>query len=131
MRASLSVEAVGYEGEGDPFEAAMTAVYSEKVLTEDDVVTFAVGVNDGSVGGDDSGVSDRNRAEFIDEPKEAPIVFYTREELEAIADKEGIPGLRSIGDRLDVKATSITVLMDKILTQQDLERSKPVLTARK
>jgi hypothetical protein len=40
---------------------------------------------------------------------------YTQEELEALADKEGITGLRAIGDSLNVKDTSIKGLIGSIL----------------
>lgn len=39
---------------------------------------------------------------------------YTREDLEAIADKDGIQGLRAIGDKIGAKATSIRKLIDEI-----------------
>ena len=51
-----------------------------------------------------------------DEPEERKI--YTREELEAVADDSGIRGLREIGDPLNVKATSLTTLIDLILKAQ-------------
>ena len=40
---------------------------------------------------------------------------YTREDLEEIADKKDINGLRDIAEPLSVKATSITKLIDDIL----------------
>jgi hypothetical protein len=40
---------------------------------------------------------------------------YTREQLEAIADAQGVKGLREIGDSLDIKAKSIEGLIDGIL----------------
>jgi len=43
---------------------------------------------------------------------------HTRETLEAIADKEGIKGLREIADPLGVKSTSIVPLIDAILEKQ-------------
>jgi hypothetical protein len=43
---------------------------------------------------------------------------YTREELEVIADKDGIKGLRAISDKLNVKDSSIPGLMDKIIQAQ-------------
>jgi hypothetical protein len=57
--------------------------------------------------------------------KEAPVVGYTREELEQIADKSGITGLREIGDKFDVKATSISKLIAAILDAQ----ARQVVTA--
>ena len=45
----------------------------------------------------------------------APSKQYTKEELEAIADKEGIAGLRKIGNDLDVRGTSIASLIEGIL----------------
>lgn len=51
---------------------------------------------------------------------EAPVEQkkWTREELEAIADKDGIRGLRVIGTPLNAKNTSIHKLIDEILTAQ-------------
>jgi len=43
---------------------------------------------------------------------------YTQEELEGVADKEGIAGLREIGDALGVKNTSIAGLIEGILAAQ-------------
>lgn len=42
----------------------------------------------------------------------------TREALEALADKEGIAGLREIADPLGVKAVSVVGLIDAILQAQ-------------
>lgn len=39
---------------------------------------------------------------------------WTQEQLEGIADKEGIAGLRALGDPLDIKARSITELMEAL-----------------
>jgi hypothetical protein len=41
--------------------------------------------------------------------------IYTRAQLEAIADKKGIDGLRSIGEAKGVKGKSVVELIDKIL----------------
>jgi hypothetical protein len=43
---------------------------------------------------------------------------YTRESLEAIADKDGIAGLRAIGDKLGVKGRGIIELITEILRAQ-------------
>ncbi|MEO9387050.1 MULTISPECIES: hypothetical protein [Chromobacterium] len=43
---------------------------------------------------------------------------YTREGLEAVADKQGIKGLREIGNAMGVKATSVAELIDGILKAQ-------------
>lgn len=43
---------------------------------------------------------------------------YTREQLESIADKEGIAGLRKIGDALNLKGTSVAKLIDAILANR-------------
>jgi hypothetical protein len=48
----------------------------------------------------------------------APAVLYTKEQLEAIADKEGIAGLREIGTPLNVRATSISKLIQEIMEAQ-------------
>jgi hypothetical protein len=43
---------------------------------------------------------------------------YGRAELEDIADKQGIKGLRAIGDAIGVKNNSVTGLIDDILAKQ-------------
>jgi hypothetical protein len=47
-----------------------------------------------------------------------PVKAYTREELEAIADRDGIEGLRPIGNSLHVKSNSIVKLIEAILRAQ-------------
>lgn len=44
---------------------------------------------------------------------------YTKEELEEIADKDGIKGLREVGDTLGVRGRAIPELIDDILTAQE------------
>ena len=52
-------------------------------------------------------------------PEEAePVEKYSREQLEAIADKDGIAGLRQVGERLNVRDKSIVGLIDGILRAQ-------------
>lgn len=46
------------------------------------------------------------------------IQMYTREELEAVADSEGIAGLRLIGGNIGVKAKGIVEMIDGILKAQ-------------
>lgn len=48
----------------------------------------------------------------------APSVIYTKEQLEAIADKQGIAGVRGISDALNVRGTSISKLIAGILAAQ-------------
>ena len=48
----------------------------------------------------------------------APATVYTKEQLEAIADKQGIAGLRAIGEQMGVRATSISKLIREILEAQ-------------
>jgi len=55
------------------------------------------------------------------QPSTAPTAVtkqYDRADLEAIADKDGIKGLRAIGDSLGVKNNSVTGLIDEILAKQ-------------
>lgn len=47
-----------------------------------------------------------------------PVVSYTREELEAIADSTGLKGLRKVGDGLGIKGKSIPELIKRILNKQ-------------
>ena len=49
---------------------------------------------------------------------EPGVQIYTREELEAVADSEGIAGLRLIGGVMGVKAKGIVEMIDGILKAQ-------------
>lgn len=57
-----------------------------------------------------------NKAKNPEAPKVEKPAVWTRELLEAIADKDGIAGLRVISDPLGLKGTSIKKLMDEILS---------------
>lgn len=50
-----------------------------------------------------------------DQQSEPPAATYTEDQLAAIADKEGIKGLRVIGDALGIKANSIKDMIAAIL----------------
>lgn len=55
----------------------------------------------------------------VEEVKETKtFVTYTREELEAIADKDGINGLRTIAEHYGIKGRSINELITEILRYQ-------------
>lgn len=64
-------------------------------------------------------------AEKVDEAV-APVALplYVEAELKAIADAKGIAGLRDIGDKLDVKDTSVRGLIAKILHAQANPKSE-------
>lgn len=51
-------------------------------------------------------------------PEQAAATLFTRDQLEAVADKHGISGLREIGDTLGVKSTSIAGLIKEIMDAQ-------------
>lgn len=64
----------------------------------------------------------------IDEPKKDDLAdaepevstdlqTYSRQQLEAVADKEGMRGLREIGDKFGAKGKSIPELIEKILNK--------------
>ena len=69
----------------------------------------------------------------IPEPEQAPAdsqtptddtagkTIYSREQLEALADKEGIAGLREVAETFGVKGTSIVGLIQEILDAQALK----------
>lgn len=59
--------------------------------------------------------------ESIGDRVNALLSSYTRESLEAIADKEGIAGLRAIGERYGVKGRGIGELIAEILAAQAKE----------
>ncbi|MDO1521881.1 hypothetical protein Q2T75_23695 [Klebsiella variicola] len=82
------------------------------------------GVDDSEFIGDAGGwVTDK---EYAAEPVtnlvrgtvEPGVQIYTREELEAVADSEGIAGLRLIGGVMGVKAKGIVEMIDGILKAQ-------------
>jgi len=55
---------------------------------------------------------------LIAELMSEPLKQYSKEELEGVADKGGIAALREIGDKLEVKGTSIAKLIELILEKQ-------------
>ena len=54
----------------------------------------------------------------IPRTKPKPVQRFTREELESIADCEGIAGLRQIGNQIGVKAKGIVEMIEGILKAQ-------------
>ena len=58
-------------------------------------------------------------------------VGYTKEQLEAIADKSGIAGLRVIGDPIGAKATGVAKLIQAILQMQRNQAIQPSETENK
>jgi hypothetical protein len=109
----ISCEVVGRESES-ALEIADRAV-GVFLDAPAPIVRYATAVENGMVddrmGGDDAGT------QVPDETREKKIVWI-KEALEAIADKDGINGLRDIGDEFNVKARSITDLIDAILAAQ-------------
>lgn len=57
--------------------------------------------------------------------KEPAPAKHTREQLEAVAESEGIKGLRRLAAPLGVKGTAIDGLIEGILTAQDQEAESP------
>lgn len=47
-----------------------------------------------------------------------PVVVYTREQLEQLADSKGIKGLREVGDKVGVRGSDIKKLINAILAAQ-------------
>jgi len=60
-------------------------------------------------------------------PGVQPSLNFTREDLEALADKEGITGLRNIGSQHGVKGRSIADIIDELMAIQ--AAAKPVVQA--
>jgi hypothetical protein len=71
---------------------------------------------------EDAKLADKSEAAFVgvDEkiPQTVVVEKYTKEELEAIADSEGISGLRALAEPLGIKDTSIKGLIASILNKQ-------------
>ncbi|CCG43286.1 hypothetical protein [Magnetospirillum molischianum] len=61
---------------------------------------------------------------LAEEPAAEIKLTVTREELEGLADKKGIAGLREIGDQLGVKSNSIPGLIDKIVQAHEVAKAK-------
>jgi len=57
-------------------------------------------------------------AKPVEKKVQEPANAWTREQLEAVADKSGIKGLREIAVTFGVKATSIKELIDEVLAEQ-------------
>lgn len=66
----------------------------------------------------------KEQLEVASRVDQAPTDFYTREELEAVADKEGIKGLRIIAEPWGVKHRAIPVLIEMILGAQSAFKDK-------
>lgn len=62
----------------------------------------------------------------VKQVEDTPQAKYTKESLEVIADKSGIAGLREIGDSLGVKGTSISGLIESILSKSNPEVTAPL-----
>lgn len=61
----------------------------------------------------------RHAARMIEKrPQEQVTKVYTAEQLSEIADRDGIKGLRAIGDGLGIKSNSIAEMMRAILEKQ-------------
>ena len=68
------------------------------------------------------------KTEQVEEKPKAPVgvpadLSFSREDLEALADKEGIAGLRNIGSQFGIKGRSISEIIDELLALQ--AASKP------
>lgn len=111
---------------GAEWEDGSAANVGEMYLNNMDVPAF--------VGGDDINTmsmpvegQEPTKAEkpATDAPVEQPAADapkYTFEELSAIADKEGIAGLRKLGDGVGIKGKSIVEIIDGILAKQGTPR---------
>lgn len=64
--------------------------------------------------------AEKNGGEVVEAAPQASneFVIYTREQLEDIADKKGIAGLREIADARNIKGTSVAKLIDQIIASQ-------------
>ena len=58
--------------------------------------------------------------DLVDEDKAPVLAVFTREELEAIADTDGIRGLRDVAELRGVKGRSIEELIDELLAAQEV-----------
>lgn len=69
--------------------------------------------------GEDRAEVEPSQAAVADElePESIQSEIYTREQLEAVADKVGLRGLREIGDKIEVRGKSIPELIERILTK--------------
>lgn len=65
-----------------------------------------------------SGSQISQKKEIKDDIKEVS-EFYTRDDLEGVADLDGIKGLRKIAESYGIKGTSISNLIEEILIAQD------------
>jgi hypothetical protein len=53
--------------------------------------------------------------EYAQPVVESVVYDFTRESLETIADKQGLNGLRPIGDKYGIKSNSIVSMIDKLM----------------
>ena len=102
QRICASMRATTIEGKN----VSPSAAYSSRNdLTADDIVETAA---------PDIVPMKRGTAEV----EAKPVQRFTREELESIADCEGIAGLRQIGNQIGVKAKGIVEMIEGILKAQ-------------
>ncbi|PLC44558.1 hypothetical protein C0Q88_07715 [Ralstonia pickettii] len=98
---------------GAEWEDGTPANIAQRLLDEAD--TPAQDVNGAAEAAAAQPATEAPAGEPLATSTEQPAKTYTEEELAAIADKDGIAGLRAISDGLGVKGNSIRGLIDAIL----------------
>jgi len=111
---------------GAEWEDGSAANVGEMYLNQMHVPAFVGGddINNMSmpVEGDDEPPKPQKPEEKPAEEPAGDAPKYTYDELSAIADKEGIAGLRKLGDTVGVKGKSIVEIIDGILAKQGTPR---------
>jgi hypothetical protein len=94
-QAGVAANLVKFKGESFEEELAVAEAETEVEFTE---------------------VSEEIGTDGAEQPATA---LYTKEDLEAIADKSGIAGVREVGDKFGVKGTSIGGIINGIIEAQN------------
>lgn len=104
--ASMRVESM----EGDQVGAGMEHMKAHSMTLDNALTKNAKDVDDVTA------ASDAAKLDTV--TADSQVISYTREQLEAIADKDGISGLREIADPVGIKGRSINELIGELLEYQ-------------
>lgn len=116
ISTNVSIEEVDHEGNSRGPHSITQELLMSKYITVEVSEPMERGQDDTETA--QEAETEENATEPQEPVETAPTVFYSREDLEKIADEKGIKGLREISNPLGVKSTIIHELMDLILEAQ-------------
>jgi hypothetical protein len=104
------------------WEDGSTASVAQSILDHSHATVHTIGVAqnaDQALSAETAYAARLAGAELQPDGTEAPAHRYTEDELAAVADKDGIKGLRAIADPLGIKGNAIAELIRAILARQE------------